>query len=94
MKAFCKRVERLERVDAIVENAGVATPVFELCEGMEKTVTVNVISTFLMSLLLLPILRESALKYNIVPRLAIVASDAHEQVCSLLDLVILQIVRV
>lgn len=82
MKAFCKRVGGLERVDAIVENAGVATPVFELAEGMEMTVTVNVVSTFLMALLVLPKLRECAARYNMVPRLTIVASDAHEQVCS------------
>lgn len=80
MKAFCKKVEGLKRVDAIVENAGVATPIFEIVEDMEKTVTVNVISTFLMALLVLPKLRESAGKYNMVPRLTIVASDAHEQV--------------
>lgn len=82
VKAFCEKVGSLERVDAVVENAGVATPVFELCEGMEKTITVNWISTFLMALLVLPKLRESAQRYNMLPRLTIVASDAHEQVQS------------
>jgi retinol dehydrogenase-12 len=83
VKAFCGKVAELDRVDAIVENAGVATPIFELVEGMEKTITVNVISTFLMALLVLPKLRESAMKYNMVPKLTIVASDAYEQVCFL-----------
>jgi NAD(P)-dependent dehydrogenase (short-subunit alcohol dehydrogenase family) len=43
VKAFCERVGELKRVDAVVENAGVATPHFELCHGMEKTVAVNVV---------------------------------------------------
>jgi len=38
----------------------------------------------LMALLLLPKLRADAVKFNVVPRLTIVASDAHEQVLSLL----------
>jgi NAD(P)-dependent dehydrogenase (short-subunit alcohol dehydrogenase family) len=83
VKAFCEKVEALERVDAVVENAGVATPTFELVgeEKIERTVKVNVVSTFLMALLMLPKLRESAMRFNTVPRLTIVASDAHEQVC-------------
>lgn len=81
VRAFCKRVEGLERVDCLVENAGVATPRFEIVEGCEKTVAVNVIGTFLMALLVLPKLRETVGRFNVVPRLTIVASDAHEQVC-------------
>jgi retinol dehydrogenase-12 len=57
VKAFCKKIVGLERVDAIVENAGVATPFFELAEEIEKTITINVISTFLMAFLVLPKLR-------------------------------------
>ncbi|KAF8860341.1 short-chain dehydrogenase/reductase-like protein [Acephala macrosclerotiorum] len=79
VRHFCDRASKLERLDAVVENAGVATPTYEEAEGMESTITVNVISTFLMALLLLPKLRADALKYNITPRLTIVASDAHEQ---------------
>jgi retinol dehydrogenase-12 len=92
VRKFCKRIEGLARVDVIVENAGVATPTFELVEGtgvqgiegcekgFESTITINVIGTFLMALLVLPKLSESAAKFNITPRLTIVASDAHEQV--------------
>jgi retinol dehydrogenase-12 len=80
VKEFCRKVEGLERVDAVVENAGLATPHYEEIESMESTITVNVISTFLMSLLLLPKLRADAVTYNIVPHLTIVASDAHMQV--------------
>ncbi|TVY32377.1 Short chain dehydrogenase [Lachnellula subtilissima] len=77
--AFCKRAGELERLDVVVENAGIAVPTFKLVEGYESTITVNVISTFLMALLLVPKLRESGTKYGVVPRLTIVASDAHEQ---------------
>ncbi|KAH6665657.1 short-chain dehydrogenase/reductase-like protein [Halenospora varia] len=79
VKAICMRAEELKRLDIVVENAGIAVPTYEEVEGMESTITVNVISTFLMALLLLPTLRKSALKYNTIPHLVIVASDAHEQ---------------
>lgn len=81
VKDFCERAGKLERLDAVVENAGVAIPIWKEAEGMESTITVNVISTFLMALLLLPKLRESAVKFETLPHLTIVASDAHEQVC-------------
>jgi retinol dehydrogenase-12 len=80
VREFCTRAQKLDRLDAVVENAGIAVPRYEELEGMESTITVNVVSTFLMALLLLPKLRADATKYNILPRLTIVASDAHEQV--------------
>ncbi|KAL2059859.1 hypothetical protein VTL71DRAFT_10014 [Oculimacula yallundae] len=79
VKQFCRKASSLPRIDAVVENAGIATSFYTELEGRESTVTVNVVSTFLMSLLLLPKLREDAVKYNFVPRLVIVASEAHEQ---------------
>jgi len=82
VKEFCARAGKLDRLDAVVKNAGLATPFFEMVEGMESTITVNVISTFLMAFLMLPHLRASASKHNILPRLTVVASDAHEQVCA------------
>ena len=85
VREFCRKAEQLERLDVVVENAGIAVPNYEEFEGMESTITINVISTFLMALLLLPKLRADATKYNTVPRLTIVASDAHEQVCSIYD---------
>lgn len=80
VRQFCDRASKLERLDVVVENAGIATPNFEVIEGYESTITINVISTFLMALLLLPKLRADALKYKTIPHLTIVASDAHEQV--------------
>lgn len=77
VKSFCARVAKLDRLDAVVLNAGVATTKFELYEGDESSVTVNVISTMLLCLLLLPILREQAKKWAIVPTLAITGSEIH-----------------
>lgn len=78
VREFCVRARALERLDIVIENAGIATGKFEQFEGYESTITVNVISTFLMALMLLPKLRESASKFNITPRLTIVSSDAHQ----------------
>jgi NAD(P)-dependent dehydrogenase (short-subunit alcohol dehydrogenase family) len=78
VKTFCARAQTLNRLDVVIENAGIGTGKFELFEGYESTITVNVISTFLMALLLLPKLRESATKLGITPHLTIVSSDAHQ----------------
>lgn len=79
VKLFCRRADRLDRLDVVVENAAVAMvdPQGTLAEGYETTITVNVISTFLMALVLLPTLRMTAMKFNVQPRLVIVSSDAH-----------------
>jgi retinol dehydrogenase-12 len=79
VREFCARARAaLERLDIVIENAGIATGKFEQFEGYESTITVNVISTFLMAFILLPKLRESASKFNITPHLTIVSSDAHQ----------------
>lgn len=79
VRQFCRRADKLERLDVVVENASVAmvTPEGTLAEGYECTITVNAISTFLMALLLLPTLRRTAARFNTLPRLTIVSSDAH-----------------
>ncbi|KAG9958854.1 NAD(P)-binding protein, partial [Aureobasidium melanogenum] len=77
VKEFAKKVDTLPRIDAIIENAGISTEKFKLFEGNESTITVNVISTFLLALLVLPALKRSSQKHNIQPRLTIVASEVH-----------------
>ncbi|KAI1263725.1 putative short-chain dehydrogenase/reductase family protein [Xylariaceae sp. FL1019] len=65
IESFSSRIHRdLDRLDVVVANAGVLTHKFELVEGCEKTLTVNVINTFLMALLVLPKLRETATRLN------------------------------
>lgn len=77
VKQFAQRAQGLQRLDAIVENAGIAPSKFALIEGNESMITVNVISTFLLGVLILPKLRETATKYNVQPRLTFVSSEVH-----------------
>ena len=77
VKDFAKKVQKLDRLDALVENAGIATGKYSKLEDNESTITTNVVSTFLLALLLLPKLRESGQKFNITPHLTIVSSEVH-----------------
>ena len=77
VKAFARKAETLPRIDALVESAGIFTETYERTEDNESTVTTNVVSTFLLALLMLPKLRETAEKYSISPRLVIVTSELH-----------------
>lgn len=61
----------------LLENAGMVVTKFEITEEDESTVTTNVVSTFLLGILMLPKLRETAQRYNVVPRLTVVSSDLH-----------------
>jgi NAD(P)-dependent dehydrogenase (short-subunit alcohol dehydrogenase family) len=75
--AFAERCKDLPRLDAAILNAGVHLEEFSLAEGYETTITVNVISTFLLATLLLPVLRSSAKRYSVTPHIAIVGSAVH-----------------
>lgn len=77
VKAFCAKVDELDRLDKVILNAGVATSIYEQFEGDESSVTVNAISTTLLALLLLPTLRRSATQYGIVPTLSVTSSEIH-----------------
>ena len=77
VKDFAKKVQKLDRLDTLVENAGIATEKYSRTEDNEATITTNVVSTFLLALLLLPKLRESGQKFNITPHLVIVCSEVH-----------------
>lgn len=67
----------LDRLDGVSLNAGITAARLEFMEGYESTITVNVISTFLLAIALLPTLRKSAMKHKITPRLSIVSSETH-----------------
>jgi retinol dehydrogenase-12 len=77
VKAFAKKCETLPRLDVCVENAGIASGKFSRAEGHEAHITVNVISTFMLALLLLPTMRRSAAKTGSKPYLTIVTSEVH-----------------
>ncbi|KAK3177909.1 putative secondary metabolism biosynthetic enzyme [Lepraria neglecta] len=76
-KQFVKRAEGLRRLDAVVENAGIATMQYQVAEDNESTITTNVVSTYLLALMILPKLRETATKFNTTPHLTIVCSEVH-----------------
>lgn len=77
VEKFANRVQGLDRLDAVVENAGISVDSYRLAEDNESTITVNVVSTFLLALLVLPKLRESATKFHVQPHLVIVSSEVH-----------------
>lgn len=77
VRAFAKRAQQLPRLDCLLENAGLASGQWYLIDGVERTVAVNVISTILLGILLLPKLKETATKYNVRPRLTFVSSNVH-----------------
>ncbi|KAK0186902.1 hypothetical protein F5146DRAFT_147778 [Armillaria mellea] len=76
--AFADRAEReLERLDILVENAGMATWEYEQVEGWERTLHTNNLGPGLLAIRMIPKLLETARKYSVIPRLVIVASDVH-----------------
>lgn len=81
--SFVQRVEaEVPRLDAVVLNAGINVAEFKLLEGFEQTAQVNVLSTFLLTLALLPRLRETSRAYyadsnQSKPNLVVVSSEAH-----------------
>lgn len=78
VKRFAARASsELERLDGVLANAGIMTSQFAMSEDNERTITVNVVSTFLLALLLLPKLHESAEKFGINPHIVIVNSALH-----------------
>ncbi|RAO66515.1 uncharacterized protein BHQ10_002527 [Talaromyces amestolkiae] len=77
--AFSERAHtELSRVDAAVLNAGINTKNFKLVEGYEHVTQVNVLSTFMLALALLPKLLDTKTRFlESTPHLTIVSSEAH-----------------
>ncbi|KAM0343302.1 hypothetical protein ACHAPU_008754 [Fusarium lateritium] len=76
IREFAARVDTLERVDALINNAGLLTFKREVIEGHESMLTINVVSTALLTLLVLPALRRTVTRFNLVPHVVLVSSDA------------------
>lgn len=75
VRAFAKRaISELNRIDALVENAAVAAATSEKVEGHKMAITVNVLSTFLLAVLLLPKMMDAAKQFGTLPHITIVAS--------------------
>lgn len=68
-------------LDVAILNAGLANPSFERAPGgREMAVQVNVLSTALMAVLILPLLRAAASSSSSPAHLTLVESNAHDQV--------------
>jgi NAD(P)-dependent dehydrogenase (short-subunit alcohol dehydrogenase family) len=78
VRAFAKRAASgLDRIDALIENASLALEQREMAEGHIKTVTVNVLGTYLLASLLLPEMSRQAKSKRFdgfQPRVVIVGS--------------------
>jgi NAD(P)-dependent dehydrogenase (short-subunit alcohol dehydrogenase family) len=77
VESFAERASNLPRLDVLLENAGVASNVHAISEKYERTITVNVISTILLALLLVPKLKEQVSEHGTTPRICIVSSEVH-----------------
>lgn len=78
VKRFAMRVnDTLDRLDIFIANAGVVRKEYHLAEGLEESITVNYISTFLLAGLVLPKMKETANLFSIRPTLAVTSSGAH-----------------
>jgi len=77
VKSFAERVNGLNRLDAVVLNAGINTRKWTMLEDNESHITVNVVSNLLLAHLILPKLHESAKATGRDGRLAIVGSEVY-----------------
>ncbi|KAF2030585.1 hypothetical protein EK21DRAFT_111676 [Setomelanomma holmii] len=78
IKALTKRIDGLERVDAVLLNVGMASGKFTRTkEGEELIFATNTLGTVLLGLLVLPKLRESAKKHEARGRLVFTGSESY-----------------
>lgn len=81
VKNFATKINKEEeRLDVFISNAGVTGDMFNFNktqDGWESTLQTNHLSNMLLTHLMLPLLRKTASKFNIEPRIVIVASDVH-----------------
>ncbi|KAF2655820.1 putative short-chain dehydrogenase/reductase family protein [Lophiostoma macrostomum CBS 122681] len=78
VKRFASRCnEHLERLDCLIGNGAINTRKHKEVEDNESMLTINVMSTFLLSILLLPLCQKTARSFEVHPRITIIASDLH-----------------
>lgn len=78
VKLFAAKINNdLPHLDALAVNAGISTTEYHIAEGLEQTLAVNVVSSFLLCLLCLPKLRKTALQTKEASHLTIVGSVVH-----------------
>ncbi|KAL8927835.1 MAG: hypothetical protein Q9172_001208 [Xanthocarpia lactea] len=73
VQSFAKRAStELERIDGLVANAGVMIDAWSTAEGMETSVTVNVINTLFLGAFMMPKMSESGRKFGTHPTIVFV----------------------
>lgn len=75
--AFGQRISTLPRLDGFIANAGVEVQDFQLCEGIELQLCVNVVSTLLTALAALPKLQATAREFKTQTNLTFQGSYYH-----------------
>ena len=76
--AFCERASTtLSRLDALIANAGAEFANFATSEGLEQSLTINVLSTYLMAFALLPKLKSTSSTHDVDTTLSIIGSMIH-----------------
>ncbi len=81
IKAFVDRATALERLDVVVNNAGIhsmGSGGFRVVNGTERSLAVNTIGTFLLAFQLVPKMRETARRYGTTPVMTTVSSALYE----------------
>lgn len=73
-KFAARAASELARLDGLLLNASVALDKWSEAEGMETTVTVNIVGTFLLGLRLVPLMRKTHADHGVKPHLTVVSS--------------------
>lgn len=76
IRAFVKRAQSLDRIDSLIENAGIILFQRSESEGHLTTVTVNLIGTLLLAILMLPKISKEAKRAGTPAHLSLVTSIA------------------
>ncbi|EER38498.1 conserved hypothetical protein [Histoplasma capsulatum H143] len=75
VQSFVKKItEELDRIDGFVCNAGLMIDAWSQSEGMETSMFVNVVNTVFLGALMMPKLKDSAIKFSIKPTLVFIVS--------------------
>ena len=75
VQSFAKKASiELDRIDGLVANAGIMIDTWSTVEGMESSITVNVVNTLFLGALMMPKLGESGRKFGIHPTIVFIVS--------------------
>ena len=75
VRGFAKKAStELDRLDSLVVNAGIMVDKWASVEGMESSITVNVINTLFLGALMMPKLAESGHEFGMNPTIVFIVS--------------------